>query len=80
MSFNLHFPLVIRGITRVIVHPVWMIVKSRSNIKWNGKTRQKVAGLTFDSVYKKKEKNEKYLIIIFQIKNKIVLLFSLANW
>jgi len=49
MSLSLQWPLETRGITRVMVHPVWTIVRSRLNIKWNGKTRQNVVGLTFGS-------------------------------
>lgn len=49
MSFNLQLPEHTWGITRVIVHPVWTMMRSRLNIRWNGKTRQNVIGLTFGS-------------------------------
>lgn len=49
ISFSLQWPLETRGITRVMVHPVWTIVRFRLNIRWNGKTRQNVVGLTFGS-------------------------------
>lgn len=41
--------LVTRGKRRETVRPAWTMFSSRSNIRWNGNTRQKVAGLTFGS-------------------------------
>lgn len=37
------------GMTRATVEPVCTIFRSLSNMIWNGKTLQKVAGLTFGS-------------------------------
>lgn len=45
----LHAGSVTLGMTLATVFPVWMILKSLSNIMWNGNTLQKVAGLTFGS-------------------------------
>jgi len=43
--------LVTRGMTLATVLPVCTTRSWRSNSRWNGKTRQKVAGLTFGSAH-----------------------------
>lgn len=61
MSVSLHPGLVTIGITLATVVPVWTIIKSRSNIIWNGKTWQNVAGLTFGS----KKEDYVWVFILF---------------
>jgi hypothetical protein len=43
--------LVTRGMTLATVLPDCTTFSSRSNSRWNGNTRQKVAGLTFGSAH-----------------------------
>lgn len=45
----LQYGLVIRGRTRATARPLCTTRNFLSNIRWNGKTRQNVAGLTFGS-------------------------------
>jgi hypothetical protein len=52
ISVMRHPGLVTRGMTLATVLPVCTTRSSRSNRRWNGKTRQNVAGLTFGSAHR----------------------------